>query len=736
MAVVPDTSAVPSVAPQTQAPEDYQHVQTNPGQFGTLLAQGEEKLGAGATDAGRFYGQVAGDDATNQWRDSANKILYGDPDKTTIGPDGTSVPDTGYFGLRGADAMAQRPIVAKQLDELTKSTRNSLYTPESQLQFDSDSRRYRFGIDSDIGRHADQQQQTWTTSVNETTAKLALDDFARDPNNPSVEAQTLNSVLGARVKQAQANGTDPRLAVQQAQQEVALAKVRALLPTDAVGAQKALNDNVKVLSSLPNYDVISNEVKNKADEALAPVQAQQFIDQAKKTQPSPQFGNIKSAIVGQESGGNPAIGTSVNGAIGPGQVKPDTFAQYAQPGENIANPQDNLSVSGRIIDDYAQRYNNDPARIAVAYFSGPGNVAPAGSPTPYKADVKDGNGKSVSSYVSDVMGRLGVSTTIAPGIPDEEDVVNQVIAAGLPPEQTSRVFAQVEKQYTVLKQSQVAADKAKRNAALSSGNKFVSQILTDPTHVDVNAIANDQNLDWRDKSTINTMLRAALGRDDDTKDAKTYGDGFYDAYKAMNLPATDQNKISDPKQLWEMAGPGGKLTVAGVDKLTQIMAAKGTPEGDADHLMQEQFFKNAHKQLSFQDDNNLIPDPTGEKNYLRFMTQAFGSIDAGKKAGKTSAQLFNPDSPDYVGKTIATFKGSAADELARRVNAGLTDAGTAAPGAPDLTTSAGLYRALQNKQITVEQGKSLAIRRGWWKQPQPITAPVPAPTVSAPNAIQ
>lgn len=116
---------------------------------------------------------------------------------------------------------------------------------------------------------------------------------------------------------------------------------------------------------------------------------------------------MQAAILGQESGNRSNIGNSIDGAHGPGQIMPATFAQYAKPGERIDNPEDNRAVNGRILADYSQRYNGDPARIAVAYFSGPGNVAPAGSLTPYLRDAKDGNGKSTSGYVSDVLKRLG-----------------------------------------------------------------------------------------------------------------------------------------------------------------------------------------------------------------------------------------------------------------------------------------------------------------------------------------
>jgi len=121
---------------------------------------------------------------------------------------------------------------------------------------------------------------------------------------------------------------------------------------------------------------------------------------------------ISQGILGQESGNNPNIGSSIDGAIGQAQIMPSTFAQYAKPGEDINNPADNLAVHQRIIQDLSQKAGGDPARIAVGYFSGPGNIAPSDSPTPWKHDRADGNGKTVSSYVSDVLGR--VSDAIIP----------------------------------------------------------------------------------------------------------------------------------------------------------------------------------------------------------------------------------------------------------------------------------------------------------------------------------
>lgn len=123
---------------------------------------------------------------------------------------------------------------------------------------------------------------------------------------------------------------------------------------------------------------------------------------------------VQGAILGQESANRSNVGTSIDGAQGPGQILPSTFKAYAKPGESITNPADNRAVSGRIIADYMQRYNGDPARVSVAYFSGPGNVSPPGSPVPWKNNSKDGNGKYVSEYVHDMAGRLGGPASALP----------------------------------------------------------------------------------------------------------------------------------------------------------------------------------------------------------------------------------------------------------------------------------------------------------------------------------
>jgi hypothetical protein len=132
---------------------------------------------------------------------------------------------------------------------------------------------------------------------------------------------------------------------------------------------------------------------------------------------------VISAIYGQESGSGANARTSIDGAQGGMQIIPATFQRYAKPGERIDNPDDNMRVGVRIIKDLANKFGNDPAKIATGYFSGEGNVNP-GQGSAWKNDRADGNGKSVSGYVSDVLKRAGVQQPSQTNLPDLDKAPN------------------------------------------------------------------------------------------------------------------------------------------------------------------------------------------------------------------------------------------------------------------------------------------------------------------------
>ena len=245
-----------------------------------------------------------------------------------------------------------------------------------------------------------------------------------------------------------------------------------------------------------------------------PVQNQAELD---KFKPSSGM-SIADSIHQQESGGRsnaPANGVSVGGW----QVTPGTFAQYARPGEDINNPKDNQAVGRRIIDDLSTKFNGDPARIAVGYFSGAGNVAPAGSSTPWINDTTDKNGKSVSSYVSDVTGRMGA-----------QDFAEQ-----------SDLQAKMQKAYT----------------------DYYKQLNDDPAgvitgnDVQLNAMYKDATTDLKNPQKMNDYLNAVAARQEALQIPEANRSVLPKAYAASITDKLIASPESAPTQLSQMANNYG-----------------------------------------------------------------------------------------------------------------------------------------------------------------------------------
>ena len=178
-----------------------------------------QQLGAGAEKATQFYGQVAADDGTDQFVDRVNKVLYGDPTRMVPQADGTMAPDTGYNGLKGADKMRAYPDVLKAIDDARTQIKSSLSTPESQLQFDTYSRRYAQMKQSELGAEYERAHTEYALNTNKSSADLTLGDISRSADNDAAFDGARENLRTAYVKAAHVQGLGPegmKLAVQNA----------------------------------------------------------------------------------------------------------------------------------------------------------------------------------------------------------------------------------------------------------------------------------------------------------------------------------------------------------------------------------------------------------------------------------------------------------------------------------------------------------------------------------------
>lgn len=259
----PDTGA------RTTAPDDQQRIQTDPGQFGAAIGQGLQGAGAGMTKAASFFGQVAADDATNNFQDFATKLLHGDPNKQVPGPDGAMQPDTGYMGLKGRAALDARPGLEQQLTDKEKEIRGNLQSPEQQLQFDSYTRRYRAGVAEKVGSYADSQATSWYGSVNKATSDLAIDHISNNAYDDAAVKAGAADLIHSYTKTAQLAGAQPgdamwKDAETRGRQDAFKAQLEAISVHDPARAADMLEKNKDAMGQ--NYEPLANQFRARADE--------------------------------------------------------------------------------------------------------------------------------------------------------------------------------------------------------------------------------------------------------------------------------------------------------------------------------------------------------------------------------------------------------------------------------------------------------------------------------------
>jgi hypothetical protein len=521
------------------------------------------------------------------------------------------------------------------------------------------------------------------------------------------------------VRNAQLAGEDPQGAILKADQEVALARIRSLVGNnDGPNAQKVLDESRGVLGSMPNYDQIVRQVK----ETVVNSQLGPAIDKAVNeattgalsrtgvTTGTPDVQALTGAILGQESGNRDNIGTSTAGAIGPGQIEPGTFKMYAKPGEVITNPADNRAVAGRILADYAKKYDGDPQRVAVAYFSGPGNVAPAGSPTPWLRDAHDTNGKSVSSYVADVQSRLAKYPTAADALDANMDTI--LTKAQGDAERLFPNYPDAQERYVQGVQRRLERTISQQHQLYEVDTHIVQSEMAGP-----NPPISEEELvsrspqvaqAWNSMRVTNPYGAMGVERMFDANAhgaALTYGAEFKGYLDRVLAPSTDPNRISSPSGLWPYVGKGDQavLTNTGVNQLSELLSARSTPQGEAFAAQTKAFIDQMHANLTFSNRGTGIIDERGEALFNRFMAQALPVILTANKNGNLG-QIMNPKSPDYLGNLAQTFARSPAQMMDDRLKHSTTAQLPTEPFTVDTLRST--LAGLDNDQQRVETLKA------------------------------
>lgn len=677
-------TGVPEVSAQLEAPSDYQRIDATPSSFGSAGAEGAEALGAGLMKASDFYGQVAADSGTNNTLQQATAVLHGDPNKTVMGPDGQPMPDTGFFGKRGADAMNARADTAHEIDNIIQENREGLSTPQAKLQYDNETRRYRAQWLTQMGTHADEQQRVWAQDTNNTSATLALNQASRSPTDQTAVDDALTRTRTAYVRNAQLRGEDANGAVLKADQDVAMARIRSLVVSDPQSAQKVLDENAGVLGSRADYDQLSHGVRAAVINATLAPEIDKAVNEAVSSAHgavgqtptgSPAVQDISRAIGQQEWHGKGPAPTSVNGAIGPSQITPDTAQQYGLDPTKLNDPVYAQRARDLIIGKLAALPNvqGDASRVAVGYFSGPGNIAPVGSPTPYIHDAADGTGKKTSAYVADVLSRLQKYPSTADAL---NATMDQTIAkAQTDAERLFPDYPDAQERYVQGVERGVSRTISQQHQQYEVDTHIVQSVMAGPkppiSEDELMATSPQVAKAWTSMQINNPYAALSVERMFDANSkgrSLTYGTGFKDYLDRVLAPSSNPDRITNSSQLWPYVGSGSDapLTNTGVNELGNLLGARNTPQGEAFASQAKGFVDQMHAQLTFSNKGTGIIDPKGEQLFSRFMVQALPILEQAAKSGNLG-QVLNPKSADYLGNMAQTFARTPAEIMKDRL---------------------------------------------------------------------
>ena len=219
---------------------------------------------------------------------------------------------------------------------------------------------------------------------------------------------------------------------------------------------------------------------------------------------------------------------------------------------------------------------------------------------------------------------------------------------------------------------------------------------------------------------IQTKLLSANSRGAEA----TYGTDFY-----THLSDALSGKVTNPNNFIASIIPGDKtstLTNTGYSALSKEMQNINTPEGKAFAQQELAYINNLRSQMT-----STIPGKATPKLDAKFnsaLQQILPLIQNGRASGKTPGQLFNVDSPDFVGKSIAmpSVKEMNAEVSASQLHSIITPNvllgnGATAPKASvrldDLKDKASVVAELQRRidshQITKNDGNKYLEQRGF-----------------------
>lgn len=633
-----------SVAPEVGMPNDYLNVKADPDAFGAGIGRVVQGLGQTVGRIGDQQSKIA---LKEQGELNESNAINGE----TQFNEQLGAIQGEFQSKKGLDAEAALPGVVDQIKQLRQNLRTTMRSSDAARAFDTLVDRAEGFALRDANIHVKNQRNAY----NKESAKGALQS-AVDQAGGMFDNEQFNYNLGkieseaARVAETEYGSGNKDITDNITRNAVGNAwynRLEGIGLNDPVKAKDLLEQNknripadayTKIASKLagPYQNV---KTRGFADDVIAESDKDYNVELS-----SPGDGSLLKAFKDQEGPGN--------------GIQPETWKQYATTDEKPGVDDD--AVTQRLLDKYSKDYNNDTARVAVAYFSGPGNVSPAGSATPYINNRSDKNGKTTASYVDDILRRTqGQQFGAAPyqtlgdfaklnrdkyaqkaydksidEFPDRPDLAYQSY------QRTMQHFNGVISREDQKDWLAVRGVHEYITGKTRSGTPVTSQYELDdaPPEIQRGWSLMQQKYPDQARNFINGWVNA-----NQRGKAPTYGSGFWQDFQDVV-----SGKITTPLGL---VPDGDKRTNTGAIVLKDLMDQQGDPAGKAFSTTMMDFFKRSHDIIVTE-----LPgqkNPYGEERFLRFMQEKIPEIYSKRKTAGTN--LFNPESKDYIGSDIQQY---------------------------------------------------------------------------------
>lgn len=742
---VPEGDEIPSVTPTEGASTNGFNVQATPNAFGADVASSISQVSQEAAhqfiDRQQLTNELMANDASTEYMKTATK-LYGD-----------------FSQNEGKNAVAALPDFQNKLQKTWQDTIATMPSPEAKMMLD---RGTRFNVNRyfQMGQnYADSQLRKWSDQSSLDKADEHTNQAALNVNDPP--SMDLHIDAGANEIQtlAQHRGMDDDAAsaLVSKYKGGAVAKIAdSLIATGNPGQAQQVLEKYKDQIDVGSRLAIQTRLKPILLDQQAQSEAQKWLTPGDTPNQAPavqamQATNYLNAVAHVESGNNPSAVNPGSGAfskyqfmpatahglgispqsspadidqamvkftdenrsalaasLGRPPTDPELYVAHAEGAAGAAALLKNPTLSA--VDALSPLYGNDPSKAAAAVTGVGGNPnMTAGQLTGMLQQRLGGADQSTPA-----VGRSAVTGMKA----DTLEQISQHYQDN--PQLGAKVAALVKTQFANAQMAELAAIQAQKEQQEKVSSGITADILqgkmqtTDAQGNPVSMIDNIAqqtrmgNLTSERAEQLSNFAEVHMKHTTDG-DAVTYGPAFWDTFKRMNLPDSDPNKISNSDQIFALGNNG--LTVSGVDKATALLKDKRQgPAGEAETTMMHTFLANAKGQISGADEGLGIKDPKGEQNFLRFQGQFFPALQAGKQAGKSVPDMLNPDSKDYLGKSIETFKRPMAQWMAD-IGASNTVPGMDAEAPkPDLTTREGVLAEYKAGHLPREAARSMLLK--------------------------